>query len=120
MQKQKTLSQVFLISLRLSFFSQPTTTLPKMQPKKRKSPITTKKKQKNKNNYEKKNKRNWKKKKCLGFIDARAMVGEDLLALGIEVGIGRRSVAAGGVAVGGRVVLRRVSHFPIPNPDLLS
>jgi hypothetical protein len=49
---------------------------------------------------------------CLGFVDARAVVSKDFLALRVDAGIGRRSVAAGGVAVGGQIVLRRVPHFP--------
>lgn len=39
------------------------------------------------------------------------MVCKDLLTLGVEAGIGGRSVAARGVAVGGRVISGRVRHF---------
>lgn len=49
---------------------------------------------------------------CLGFVDARAVIGEHLLALGKYARIGWRSVTARCVAVGGRVVLRRVPHLP--------
>lgn len=45
------------------------------------------------------------------------MVGKNLLTLGVVVDIEGRSVAAGGVAVGGGVVLRRVSHFPMPEAE---
>lgn len=48
---------------------------------------------------------------CLGFVDARAMVSKDLLAIGVEAGIGGFPFAAGGVAVGGGVVPRRVAHL---------
>lgn len=48
---------------------------------------------------------------CLGFVDARAMVSKDLLAIGVEAGIGGFRFAAGGVAVGGGVVPRRVAHL---------
>lgn len=47
---------------------------------------------------------------CLGFVDARAMVGEDFLALGVDAGIGWLDVTGGGVAGGGGIVLGGISH----------
>ncbi|GMN34508.1 hypothetical protein TIFTF001_004735 [Ficus carica] len=61
--------------------------------------------------------RNWEgeRERCLGFVDARAMVGENPLALGEEGGVGRRRVAAGGVTVAGRVfsLLSQTSNFKL-------
>ncbi|KAF3455837.1 hypothetical protein FNV43_RR00479 [Rhamnella rubrinervis] len=63
--------------------------------------------------YERKKEREKGKEKCLGFVDAKAMVGKDLLMLSVVVDIGGQSVAAGGVAVGGLDILRQVSHLPM-------
>lgn len=55
-------------------------------------------------------KRRAQKRRYLGFIDARAVIGKDLLAFGVETGIGGWRIAAGHVAVGGCVVLGGVYH----------
>lgn len=51
--------------------------------------------------------RDWKGRgeRCLCFVDARAVVGEDFLALGVDAGIGGRNVAGGSVGGGGGVVV---------------
>jgi len=49
-------------------------------------------------------------KRCLGFVDARTMIGEHFLALGVDAGIGGLNVASGGVDGGGGIVLGRISH----------
>lgn len=56
-----------------------------------------------------------KNEKCLGFVDSRAMISEDSLALGVETGIRRRNVAGGSVAGGGGIILGRISHCWLNN-----